>query len=413
MTFSKTKPILPEIWLLSLIAGLPLLSETVYTPSLPELAQYFSISNSLAEYTLTVYLFGFTFGILFWGKCSDKIGRKPCILAGFFVYTIGCFSCYSSHSIEALMLSRFVQAFGGSVGSVLGQAIARDAFQGQALAKVFATVGGALAIFPTIGPVIGGLIAQHFIWTKIFLFLLSWGLFLCLWIFLRLPETHTQEKRQSIPLTSVIFRMLRDRQVIAFSIIVGGCNGISFSYYAEGAFYMMEMLKMTPSAYGATFVALSLSFLIGSVVSKKLQNYYSSLTVLNFGLLTMFVGNGIFAIFTLFTSLISFPNTLLITITISCMMIIYMGISLTTSNALSQALINYKDCIGTASALFGFFYYFLVALLSAGIGYLHNNTLTLMPLYFFTITSVVLAIYRAIIAPINTGNTATISELQG
>jgi len=50
------------------------------------------------------------------------------------------------------MFSRFIQAFGGSVGSVLGQAICRDAFHGPALGKVYSSVGSALALFPAIGP---------------------------------------------------------------------------------------------------------------------------------------------------------------------------------------------------------------------------------------------------------------------
>ena len=50
------------------------------------------------------------------------------------------------------MLSRFIQAIGGSVGSVLAQAVCRDAFQGAALGKVYATVGSSLSVFPAFSP---------------------------------------------------------------------------------------------------------------------------------------------------------------------------------------------------------------------------------------------------------------------
>ena len=87
-------PLLPAIWLIVLIVGLPQLSETVYTPSLPDIAHALRVSESAVEYTLTIYLFGFAIGMLFWGKLSDAVGRKPCVLAGLFIFILGCIGCY-------------------------------------------------------------------------------------------------------------------------------------------------------------------------------------------------------------------------------------------------------------------------------------------------------------------------------
>ena len=109
--------ILPSI---ALIVGLPQLSETVYTPSLPDITRDLPTCIAMTEYTLTIYLFGFALGILFWGKLSDKTGRKPCILAGLFIFMMGCIGCYSAHSIEMLMLSRLIQAFGGEHWQCVG-----------------------------------------------------------------------------------------------------------------------------------------------------------------------------------------------------------------------------------------------------------------------------------------------------
>lgn len=156
--------ILPAIWLIVLIVGLPQLSETVYSPSLPEIAEALKTSDAMVEYTLTIYLFGFAIGTLLWGRLSDRFGRKPCILMGLFVFLIGCLGCYFSSSIDALLISRFIQALGGSIGSVLGQALCRDSFQGPDLGKVYSIVGSALALFPAVGPIIGGVIAENSSW---------------------------------------------------------------------------------------------------------------------------------------------------------------------------------------------------------------------------------------------------------
>jgi len=44
--------------------------------------------------------------------------------------------------------------------------------------KVYSSVGSALALFPAVGPVIGGFIAQYYEWHCIFLFLILAGLLL-------------------------------------------------------------------------------------------------------------------------------------------------------------------------------------------------------------------------------------------
>ena len=89
-----TKVLLPAIWLIVLIVGLPQLSETIYTPPLPDIARALQTSESMAEYTLTIFLFGFAICILFWGRLSDKVGRKPCVFGGVFIFMLGSIGCF-------------------------------------------------------------------------------------------------------------------------------------------------------------------------------------------------------------------------------------------------------------------------------------------------------------------------------
>lgn len=371
-------PLPPALWLIILIVGFPLLSETVYTPSLPDIAHALSVSDSWVEYTLTIYLFGFALGTLIWGKLSDKWGRKPCLIGGVTLYLVGCLGCYLSDSIFWLMTSRFIQALGGSVGSVLGQAICRDAFHGPALGKVYASVGGALAIFPAIGPIIGGIIDQNFGWSAIFLFLIAFGSLVLGFIIQLLPETHTAENRTHIPLKDTLIRMLSDRHVIGYGILVAAANGIMFSYFAEGPFFMIELQKLTPSQYGFTFIGVAFAMLCSGIIGRKLHDRHSSRTILNYGQISVLFG----ALMLLGTVLAPLNRDLVTGLCILAIMITQGGVLMVASNALSLSLAAYKNCIGTASSLFGFFYYSLISLFTLGMGYLHNDTHIAMPIYF-------------------------------
>lgn len=351
-----TRILLPAIWLIVLIVGLPQLSETVYTPSLPDIAHALETHVAMVEYTLTIYLFGFALGTLFWGKISDNLGRKPCIIAGLFIFIIGCICCYFSNSIELLMTSRFVQAFGGSIGSVLGQAICRDSFHGPDLGRVYSATGSALALFPALGPLCGGIIAEIFGWSNIFLFLLVFALIVMILVILILPETNPYVSRKKIVVWSLATQLVLDKKVLGFGLIVAGCNGILFSYFAEGAFYLIKGLGLAPSYYGASFIVIALSTMMGGIVSKKLHSKYSSKKIMGRGLLIIALSTIFFSLLALINHyLLILPFQAMIAITILSQMGSAFGICMATSNALALALRDYRYAIGTASSLFGFF----------------------------------------------------------
>ncbi len=389
-------PMMPAVWLIVLIIGVPQLSETVYTPSLPDIARALMCSESMVEYTLTIYLVGFSVGVFFWGMLSDRIGRKPCVLGGIALFIMGCIGCYCSTSITQLMINRFIQALGGSIGSVVTQAITRDAFQGTALNKVYSTIGSAMCVFPAIGPVIGGQIAEHFGWSAIFLVLIAISALIGIISAFRLPETHHPENRQSVSILNVIATLSRDKHVIGAGLIVGICNGMYFSYFAEGSFYLIKMLGLTPSQYGYSFIAIAIASMIGGITSARLNGRYTAHTLMKLSNYVILIGNLVFVLCVALHYISPISPIILIIMTIITQMITGFGMCSSTSNALAIALVNYKWCTGTASSLFGSFYYCTVSLVTLGMGTLHNGTLLPMPLYFAILSLLLLFVQKMV-----------------
>lgn len=391
--------IIPAMWLIVFIVGLPLLSETVYTPSLPAISKFFNVSESVAEHTLTIYLFAFALGTLFWGKISDHIGRKPSVLMGMLLFILGCIGCYFLSTIDMLMISRFVQAFGGSVGSVLGQAICRDAFHGPNLGKAYSIMGASISLFPAVGPTVGGFIAQHYGWKNIFIFLtvVTIALLICLWHYL--PETYPFANRVHTPVKKVAYALITDIRVVGCTLIIGAYNGIGFSYFAEGSFYLIALLGLSPQQYGMSFMPIAAAGMMGGLTSKYLHNYYNSERIMWYGIRISFVCMMIFAaVILMHTYVYTLPVYALIGLTICVQIAARFGVSMITSNTLALALQDYKWCVGTASSLFGFFYYIIISCITFGMGWLHNGTLLPMPLYFLCINLCMLLVYKTMIA---------------
>ena len=177
------------IALLIALVGLPQISETIYTPSLPSVAENLNASASWVEMTLSIYFLGFALGVLLWGTISDSIGRRLTMLIGLLIYIVSTFLCGSANSIESLLIWRFVQAFGISVGSVITQTIIRDIYSGDEKVKLFSIISAALAFSPAIGPLVGGFISEQLMWRGNFWFLTLLGTLLFAWTHYQLPET--------------------------------------------------------------------------------------------------------------------------------------------------------------------------------------------------------------------------------
>ncbi len=375
-----TKP--PPLWLMIIIVGLPLLSETAYTPSLPQIAIALSTSGVLVEHTLTIYLFGFAIGTLFWGRISDSYGRKSCMIFGFICYVIGCIGCYLSQSIDSLMIYRFVQGTGGAVGSVLAQSVSRDAFEGPTLGKMFSAVGSALPIFAGIGPVLGGFISHYLGYRSIFILLAICGVMVTALVSFILPETHHKNKRVKIDALSLFLRMARDKHVIRCSFIVGAINGIIFSYHAEGPFFMIKALGLFPAHYGFISIFTSCASVCGGLMSRYLHNTKDVITILGYGTKMLLISTAIFLMMIIVAKALCFTNIAIVLLTTFSMMLIMCSISMIGANTLQIALTEYKHGIGTASSILGFSYYALVSIFTYITGLLHNGTLWPMPVYF-------------------------------
>lgn len=96
---------------LGLMTAVAPLATDMYLPALPELAEFFSISPSLAQLTLTMTMAGMALGQLFGGPLSDRFGRKIPILVGMTVFTLTSYGASEASTPSVLFSSVSCRAF--------------------------------------------------------------------------------------------------------------------------------------------------------------------------------------------------------------------------------------------------------------------------------------------------------------
>ncbi|WP_431281546.1 MFS transporter [Humitalea sp. 24SJ18S-53] len=110
-----------------------------------------------------------------YGRLGDAYGRRRMLLGALAMLLVGSVLCAFAQSIETLSAARAIQGFGGGGLMTLSQALIgetipprqRGRFQGY-LAAIFLCAS-------TIGPLLGGLLAENFGWRSVFLVNLPLG----------------------------------------------------------------------------------------------------------------------------------------------------------------------------------------------------------------------------------------------
>lgn len=378
------------LWLLMILICFPQLSETIYTPSLPDLAKDLSVNNALAEWTLSVYFLGFALGVAFFGNYSDIVGRKKAILQGIILYFFSCLSCYLSHNIILLLLFRALQAFGISVGSVVVQSILRESYASKEKSVVFSKLNMGLSFSPALGPFLGGFMTDYFGWKSNFL-LLSILIFAVLILCSKfLKETYTPNKKSFSDSFKLISQIFNNPKIMIFALLTALFNGIMFSYYSHAPFLFIDLLNLNEKQYGMLGIFAGLGVILGSLISIRLNKIWPSEKVIKSGCLGCFFAIVLLNISIFSSKSFSSLSTLHILLP---MFLFFSSFSVAIPAILATALSEFQTKIGAASSIFGCIYYVLTAFFNFLMGLLDNKTFTIMPLYFLLLSYLIISAF--------------------
>lgn len=353
-----------------LLSALGSFVNDMYTPALPAMCRFFGCSVSLGQMGLTMGMAGLALGQFILGPVSDRIGRRPVLVASIVLFIVSAVVSVFSPSIHVFNLCRLFQGIGASGGYFLARTIPADVYQGSALARLMALIGAINGIAPASAPVIGGITSDAFGWKGVFVLLAIFAVFL-LFAAPVLKESLPVAKRVSGPWMksfSGYGALLRNRPFIIHICFKGTALGMLFAYISSSPFILQSHYGLSQTSYGLVIGFNAIFMAAGSMLALKFKPFkkaaYTGAVVMAVGVLAESV------------ALYCIHSILLYEI-FSIVMLFGLGLIFTTANTL--AMNEGRESAGEASALLGISGYVVGAAVSpiVGIGnVLHSTAIT-------------------------------------
>ncbi len=378
------------IILISMLMAVTALSIDAMLPANPQITADFGVSKPEdLQLMVNVFFLGFALSQLFFGFLADRFGRKPILLVGLAIFIIASFIAITSSSYQALIIARFFQGVGGGAPRVVPTSIIRDLTEGRQMAKLMSLTMMVFIIIPVLAPSIGQVILFFGPWQWIFIMLAAMGLFLSLWLIIRLPETLAIENRQPLNASNIFANI---KTVITNPITIGYTLALSCIF---GAFniYLSASQPIFDQYYGLAdqfalifgFIAIFMgfaSYLNSKLVIKLGMHHLSQIGLLSF--------IGLSVLFVVFCWLYEGLPPAWIFIALMAGLLFLIGIIFPNQNSLAMEPMG--KLAGTAASIIGFISTVIGVLLGTIAGQWLNGSLLPMAIAFLTYGCVSIAI---------------------
>jgi DHA1 family bicyclomycin/chloramphenicol resistance-like MFS transporter len=242
----------------------------ILTPAVPGLVMTFGTDAAAVQLTLSLYLFGLAASQLVMGPLSDRLGRRPVVLAGLTVAAVSSVAALAATSIEALIVARIIQAIGASTGVVVGRAIIRDLYDRDRAAAMIGWVTTATVVAPMVAPMIGGFLDTALGWQAIFAFVGLVSAATLIGAVLALPET------QAATMSGGLVRFLSEarllvatRQFCGYALCVAANSAMFFVYIGGAPHVVVTIMGRSSAVYGVWFAVASFGYMTGNFIAAR------------------------------------------------------------------------------------------------------------------------------------------------
>ena len=343
-------------------------------------------SYGTAQLILTVFLVATFVAQIVLGRAADRHGRRPVMVFGLAVFSLGSLLCSLAPTIETLLAARFVQGFGAAVCVFLPRTIVRDAWTRDRAASVIGWMTTAMMVAPLFGPALGGWITDTLDWRWMYRGLALLGVVFTLLAALFQRETlglmshgrpATSVSTVAVPVTAgrrsraggpavpvtdpgAVRTLWASSSFRSLALVLTGSVGIYYSFLAGAPYLAMERRGLAASDYGVWFALVGIGYLAGNLAAGSLSERFGAFRMIRLGLLPL--GAGVAAFWAL--SGVAHPIALFLP-----MQLCAFSNGMALPNVISAAMSVRPEFAGTASGLAGSLQTGAGVLLSVALGF--------------------------------------------
>lgn len=261
------------LWLVAGLSMLQPLATDLYLPTLPGIGAALAADVATVQWTLSVFVAAFGVWQLAAGPLADRFGRHPVVVGGLGVYTAASLLCLLAPGIEVLIAGRLLQAVGACSVLVGVRAFVRDLFAPTEGARLIAAGATIMAVAPLLGPFLGALLYARFGWRSSFALLAAFGLAMCVWVALALPETLRRPRPHALhlrPLLAVYGQTLASPAFRAYALAATASYAGLFAYLSGSSFVLIQVLGVPATGYALSLAFTVSGYIVGTLVCRRL-----------------------------------------------------------------------------------------------------------------------------------------------
>ena len=283
-----TTPVRPKderefIAFAALLTSAIALSIDMLLPAFAELRSTFGMepTSNLPGLTITCIFVGMAIGMPIYGPLADTFGRLPILRIGIALFALGALGATLAPNLGFLLASRVLWGIGCAAPRTISQAMIRDKFEGDDMARVMAIVQTVFFAGPVLAPVIGDLLLRSGgTWRLTMLFGLVIAVVMWLWSF-RVAESLQASNRRELSFATTrqgIRIVFGNRITIGYALTLLFSGGAFYSFLSSSELIVSEIFDR-PSWFVPYFsitmcvmaaVALTGSRVVGRVGARRL-----------------------------------------------------------------------------------------------------------------------------------------------
>lgn len=332
------------------------LAMDIYLPVVPAMPGILNTTPSMIQLTLSLYMVMLGVGQVIFGPISDRIGRRPILLAGGALFIVASLGAAWSSTAAAFVAFRLLQAVGASAALVATFATVRDVYasrpEGVVIYGLFSSM---LAFVPALGPIAGALIGEFFGWRAIFVTLAALALTALLNAGFRWHETRPLDEAKTRQ--SVLLPIFASPAFWVYTVGFSAGMGTFFVFFSTAPRVLIGQADYSEIGFSLAFATVAFVMIVTTRFAKSFVARWGIAGCVARGMTLLVCGAALLGMGEFFGS----PSFLSF---ILPMWVMAVGIVFTVSVTANGALAQFDDIAGSAVA----FYFCIQSLIVSIVG---------------------------------------------